>query len=275
MPNETLDELLGLTPEVSPGGRTKEAGGESLDEALEGYEKLSSMARADQDRFLLKKWKDSGEDPEHLKPLLTRYEPFIAKKTTEISRGATLVNPDATKLQVTAKVIEAFRTYDERHNTALNTHVQNRAQGALRTVIRSANMARIPEDSALQIGKIQRARAAHEEDFGVAPSYEELSRSTRIPVSKLKRIDKAQVRDMSSGGFEAPVIHTISARDREILPLLRERLSAEDKRVYDELYGSHVVGVPGTNDIAKKLGMSAPQVSQSKTRIAKLYKENT
>jgi hypothetical protein len=94
-------------------------------------------------------------------------------------------------------------------------------------------------------------------------------------VSKLKRIDKAQVRDMSSGGFEAPVIHTISARDREILPLLRERLSAEDKRVYDELYGSHVVGVPGTNDIAKKLGMSAPQVSQSKTRIAKLYKENT
>lgn len=247
-----------------------------LDEIDEVLEKVAmnelnvSKGRADRDRELHQQWLKSGKQPEALQPLLQRYQPFIDSKAKQLSGGA-LVNNEATKLHITSAVIKAFESYDPARGTALNTHVQNRAQGVLRKVIEAQNIARIPEEDALQIGKIDRAKARLEEDLGRAPTQQELAGDLGFSAKRLQRIQNRRVRDLSSGGFEVSVTEALPARDREILPLIRGQLSPQDQKVFDLFYNE---GVRKPGEISARLGMSGPDTSRAITRIINKYNEH-
>lgn len=253
---------------------------EDLNAALDAFEKEGALSRAEQDRHLHSTWINSGKDPEHLAPLLHRYKPFIDSKTRQLSGGA-LTNQEAVRGQVMNKVIEAFETYDPSRGTALNTHVQNRAQGALRSVIKSQNMARLPESDALQIGKIQRAGAQFEDDYGRPPEDAELARAVGMSATRLKNIRRRAVRDVSSGGTEVPLAQQSASRSIELMPMLRRRLATDHpnslmEKVFVETYGQHGerMGSPqSTGALARKFGVKDHEVSQAKTNLAKMMKE--
>jgi DNA-directed RNA polymerase specialized sigma subunit len=245
---------------------------EEIDDVLEEGAQKSASARAAEDRRLHQEWMASGKDPEKLQPLLRRYEPFIANKTRQLS-GAQQVHPEATRMHVTSAVVQAFETYDPNRGTALNTHVQNRSQGALRSVIKAQNIARIPEDDALQIGKYDRAKAKLEDELGAKPTHSQIATEMGISVNRLKRIEQRRIRDLSSGGFEVPVTQSTSPRDREILPLIREQLNPRDQQVFDEFYRNNSSGNVRPGQVAKKLNMPGYEVSRSISRINQKFEE--
>lgn len=233
-------------------------------------EKKGAEARGQRDLQLHREWIESGKKPEKLQPLLQRFEPFVNSKTRQLSGGA-LLNDDATRLHVVNAVVKAFETYDPTRGAGLNTHVQNRAMGVLRKVIKAQNIAAIPEEDALQIGKIDREKARLEEDLGRAPTHQELAGSLGMSTDRVKRIQNRRVRDLSSGGFEVSVTQATSARDREILPFVRDRLTPFDQKVFDLIYEK---GIRKPGDITRHLGVSPADTSRAITRIQNIYKEH-
>lgn len=165
--------------------------------------------------------------------------------------------------------LKAFETYDPK-KSALNTHVQNHLKGLLRELVNVQNMARIPEENALLIGKIDRAKGILEDDLGRPPTAQEIARHAGISVKALQRVQKQRVSDLSSGGSEVALTMNVSPRDREILPLLRGRLQPKDQKIFDLIYNDNI---QSTGELARKAGVSPSDVSSSKTRIANLYNE--
>jgi len=274
-----------LLPENPPiGGIRGRKEEHVIDEDLDALEQEQEKEAADtaaRDREMHARWVSSGHDPQHLEPLLRRYEPFIARKTMQLSGGA-LTNQSAVRQNVTNKVLDAFRTYDPNRGTALNTHVQNLAQGALRSVISSQNMARIPEKDALHIGKIDRAKAQYQEDYGELPTQEQLAQHMGISRKFLAQVEKRRIRDISSGGSEAPLAQQGADRAREVLPLLRNRLrntmpGSLEEKVFVSLYGEDGLsgGTPKrTGVLAKQFGVKDHNISRAKTELERMLKEH-
>lgn len=236
---------------------------------------------SERDKQMHRQWVESGYDPEHLVPLLRRYQPFIESKTRQLSSGA-LTNAAAVRQNVTNHVIEGFRTYDPSRGTVLNTHVQNRAKAALRSVIAAQNMSRIPEANALQIGKIDRARAQFEEDMGAPPSLKELADHMGMPLKKLQAIEKSRVRDISSGGSEIPLTQQGVDRSSEVRPLILRQIQRDlpgslEEKVFKAIYGEEGTGVGTpvrTSDLARKFGVADHYISRARTSIANRLKEH-
>ena len=246
-----LDELLNQVP----GPAEKEASDHDLD------------------RRLHREWIDSGKSPEKLQPLLRRFEPLIDQRTNQLAGGADKVNKEAIRLRVTQTTVQALESYDGSRGASPKTWVYGQSRAALRDVIRSQNMARIPESKALRIGDIQRAEAALGEEFGGNPPPELVAKEVGMSTAQVKRLKKQMVNDLSSGGFESSVVHTQSPRDREVLPIVRSRLSPQDARVFDAIYGGGSGKPPRTKELARKLNMSESEVARSKTRIISVYEE--
>lgn len=243
-----------------------------LDGLVDDLLTKEATTRRDHHIQLHRKWIDGGKNPEDLKPLLGAFQGHINNRTNELS-GGNLTNQDAVRLSVTKRAVEAFETYDPSRGVALNTHVQNHTIGALRDVIKSQNIGRIPEETALQIGKVDRERAIFEDEHGRPPTPEELAPRVGISLPMLKRLQRSRVSDLSSGGFEVSVVNAHSDRDRQNLPLIAMAIprGTTEHQVFTALYGEDGMGGSAvrTQDLSKKLGKSEHDIAKAKSSIAK------
>lgn len=218
-------------------------------------------------------WVAGGKSKDEVAPLLNVFEPIIARKVQEISKGAKMVNQTALQGQLTSMAVDAFHSWDPNHpsGATLHTHVVNNLRPGLRQVIKWQNVARIPEEDALQIGRVGRADAELGDQLGRAPTLGEIAREIGLSERQVKRVKKRQVADISSGAFEVDPLGVSAGRDAEILPLLREHLTPRQQQVFDEVYHPHNP-TTSTSVIAKKLGLKDWEVSEAKTDIANIWK---
>lgn len=239
------------------------------------FRQQQSITRKEREAALVDQWKTAPEHekPKHLQPLLQAYEPVFNRKVNEWSRGARAIQPAAFKAELQKHFINALETYDPAR-AALSTHVETRLQKAMRFVGRHQNLAYIPEGQARFIGPIQKARDELTEQFGRDPTHSEIADHLGMTPARVERISKSVKRDIPASLLVKDPTSQISSREREVLDLLQFNLSPDEKRVFDYLYGRN--GMPvvqSTNELAKKLGKSAPQVSRLKTSILNKYKQ--
>ena len=244
---------------------------DDLSDALEEAGPVLQQAQHPAHR-LHAEWVKSGKDPDKLSPLIDHFRPKIKQEAMRIAGGAKMVNQTAVEGQLMAHAVKAFETWDPNKGAALTTHVINNFKPARRFVIKAQNVARIPEADALQIGSIQRATAQLSDQHGRAPTLGELAAETGLTERQVKRIQRRQVADVPTGAFEVDAVGNMTARDLEIQPLLRDQLPPRDQKVFDLIYPSDGASLQHTGQIAKKLGMKDYQVSESKSRIADLWK---
>lgn len=231
----------------------------------------SENARSAKELAYWRTWNANGRKPEHLEPLLKLYDPFIGRKTVEISRGAAQVTPEAARGSVTKHVIRGFESYDPTRGAALMTHVYTSAQKSLRDVRSWQNIAYIPEGKVQRIGDIQRAVASIEEEGGVVSDHavsEWITQQQLKPLTpkQIKNIRSRQIKDVRASAFESDPIPALTSRQREVLPLLGPTLSPKAKAVFDLCY-HETNPVTGTNELARRLGTSPSDISRRKAEI--------
>lgn len=231
-------------------------------------------AKQQQELQHLHTWRESGHDPEHLRPLLQSYQPILDQRLKQWKAPA--VPEPAFRAELQSHFINALKTYDPTKGAGLRTHVENRIQKAKRFNAKYQNVARIPEAKAMQIGKIDAAKRELNEQFGRDPTHLEIA--THIGDPKLKekhitQIENARMRDVPASAFEDDPTELQHMRSREVLSLLPYDLTHDERTVFNHLYGleGHEQ-IQSTNDLAKKLGKSPSQISRHRTAIFDKYK---
>ena len=126
----------------------------------------------------------------------------------------------------------------------------------------------------MHIGKIQKAHNELSEQFGRAPTHDEIGDHIGMTPKQVAKIQKAQRRDIPASMFESDPHEQALQRDDEVLSLLPFNLSQEERAVFNHIYGRE--GHPqiqSTNDLAKKLGKSPSQISRLRTSIMQKYQQ--
>jgi DNA-directed RNA polymerase specialized sigma subunit len=218
-------------------------------------------------------WRESGHDPEHLRPLLQTYQPILDQRLKQWKAPA--VPDDAFRSELQTHFVNALKSYDPTKGAGLRTHVENRIQKAKRFNARYQNVARIPEAKAMQIGKIDSAKRELQEQFGRDPTHDEIAGHIGDPKllpKHVMQIENARMRDVPASAFEDDPTELHQMRSREVLSLLPHELTEDEHTVFRHLYGldGHDQ-MTSTNELAKRLGKSPSQVSRLRTSILNKY----
>src|ERR1019366_2310108 len=149
-----------------------------------------------------------------------------------------------------------------------NTHVQHRIQKAKRFMVQYQNTAYIPEPQAYQIGNITRAQDALSEDLGRTPTAQEIADHIHMPVKKLVQIQRSIRKDILGSSLETDPVPHLGPREQEVLALLPQVLTPDEKAVFDLIYATDVSKrVTSTSGIAKNVGKNPSQISRIKSSI--------
>ena len=229
---------------------------------------LADKRQKEMDQLQL--WKQT-QDPMHLQPLLKSFEPIIAQKVRQYK--APSVNEAAFRGELQKHLIGAFETFDPSRGAQLATHVENRLKKAQRFNAKFQNVAYIPEGQASHIGKINRATNELTEQFGRAPTFDEIGDHIGLSPKMVQKVVGSQRKDVRASTFETDPTEVAMHRDQEVLDLLPYNLTPNEKSVFNHIFGREgAMKTDSTNVIAQRLGMHPSQVSRLRAAILKKYR---
>ena len=249
---------------------------EHVDEKPEHASAWEPGDRRDKDFQLWKTWKDGGEKPEDLRPLLAALKGTIFK-AVNVYKGQNLRNiPDsALEIEFYTQALAALRTYTPGKGAAVHTWVTNYLKKGHRFVLEHQNIGRIPETRGWK--KIKSFKSAEEElrdKYGRPASDDELAGFLGWKVAEVVRMSSELRKDLRAHNFEddmqvATRSEDVSSREREVLRMLRHELSEDERKVYD-LIVTKDISIPSV--LAKKTGFPLYKVSRLKAAIARKAK---
>lgn len=233
--------------------------------------RVPASAKGRRELMMWKKWKDGGERPEDMEPLLASLQPLINKRLSQFS--GVPIQRETLRAEANNKVISSLRTFDPRMSQ-MNTYLTHALKGMRRYVVQHQNMTRIVEDRATKIGEYNRTKATLVEELGREPTAMEIADKMMVPVTTVTRLQMEYREDLlASGASEDPFINE-TPRSREVLRLIIYELTPTEMQVYEYLVGyggKPKITKPG--EIAKQLGWSGSKVSQVKNSIAEKMKK--
>lgn len=237
-------------------------------------EYLSEKTKESSDEKDFSAWKTWKEDPtpQNFQPLMGRFDGLMAQKQRVWK--APRVNEAGFKREMMGHALAAFKTFDPSFGVPLRKHVEKRLEKSKRYNVQNQNLAYIPEQKALLIGKIDTAKSELHEELGREPTHTEIGSRIGKSGKVVKEIQGLRRNDVASAAFETDPVSILSPRHDQVVSLLRPALKGDEQHVFDYMYGLN--GKPrivSTGDIATKMGKSPSQVSRLKKRVEAKYKE--
>jgi DNA-directed RNA polymerase specialized sigma subunit len=245
------------------------------------YNTVTPISSYDKDRELQmwQDWKNSGEDPTKLEPIMSSMRGII-KKTVHTYSAAD-IDSKFVEAEAEKHFIDGLKSYDPNSGAKLSTHLINRQKRTGRFVKNHQNFARVVENRAANWSEYQESRKFLTEKKGRDPSREELSRemSDRLKSKGVKkwRISAAEAgrymaedrRDLVQTGLDQDSFVTMPTQDRLVLKMVEEELTPEEKAVYERLLGLNGAPKQGPGEIARALKIHPSKVSRISTSISK------
>ena len=235
--------------------------------------------KREQELRMWKEWKDAGEPPEKLKPLLDSFRPVL-KKQVNVYKGMVPIPPSVLEAEFKTHMVDGFSTYDPKYGTQLNTHVQNRMKKGRRFVVKYQNVGGIPEQRAYTITECETAKAERENATGREPSALELSDKLKWNVREVERME-AERRHMAvpTSAFKGPEgqpfdpSFQMPSREMELVRLMPAMLPPEQRTVFEYTFGLGGKPTLRPGEIAKKTGMNASKVSRIRKQLTAKMQE--
>jgi DNA-directed RNA polymerase specialized sigma subunit len=240
-----------------------------LDSVLDQKKQLNA-ARRDKEHAHWQTWKQGGQQPEHLEPLLDSFHPLIAQKTREWKPP--MVPESAFQAELQKNLIRAFETYNPQ-KAALTTHVHNYMQKGMRFGNQYRDISYNPEGNTKHIGAIQKAHNQLSDELGTAPTADQIADHIGMPVRMVAKVQGSIRKHAPGSSWESDPHPHINPREQEVLSMLDLELThPEHKEVFDFIYGLN--GKPriqSTSAIAQKMGKHQSHVSRIRTVIEEKF----
>ena len=217
-------------------------------------------------------WKESGEKPEKLQPLLQSINPMLQQSVNKFA-PANVYRP-ALEAKANTVVIQSLRKYDPT-KAQLNTHLTLNLKSLQRWTMQHQNFSRAPEGRTKLIGPYNAAYQELNDLYGREPTVQELADRMKLSAKAVSKLQGEIRADLIASNSEDPFLDEPTVH-REVLELLHTALSPEELQVWELWYGyGGKPRVKKGGDIAKKLGWSDSKVSQVKKKIMEKYKTYT
>jgi RNA polymerase sigma factor (sigma-70 family) len=219
-----------------------------------------------QELHMWRKWKDSGETPEDMEPLLDSLQPLVNKRIRQFQ--GVPIQREVLRAEANRKVIGGLRRFDP-EKAQMHTFLTHELKGVRRYVQHHQNLSRIVEERANKIGDYQRSYSTLADQFDREPTAHELADHMKVSVKTVTRLQGELRQDLlASGAMEDPFVDE-TPRSREVLKLIPYELTPTEMQVFEYLTGYG--GKPkltSTGEIARRLGWSDSKVSQVKNSIS-------
>lgn len=235
---------------------------------LEGAELRSRQAK---ELALWQTWKDGGQNPRDLRPLLKSFAPLIKMKTNVYKGKVKLIPDSAIEAEFQLRFVDALRSYDPSKGS-LGTYVYRYLDKAKRFIVENQNIGRIPENRVYKIKKYTTARDELAEDMGTEPTVAQVAKKLKWSNAEAERMDSELRGDLVSQGFEEDPYSITPSKSEEVLRLFKYELEGDDKAVYEYLTGYGKPHITSTGEIAKRLKLEDYQVSRIKQGLQKRLK---
>lgn len=175
------------------------------------------------------------------------------------------------ELEARRQAVLALKDWRPGMGTKPSSFVGTRVRQRLfRYVGENQNTARIPEAQIRQIRPLQSAISDLTDRYGREPSTHELADHMGLPVTHVTRLRKSLRADLLSTaqGLDELEDHRHDP-DFERAMMGYYHLSEQEKVVFDYLLGAHGQQRLKPSQVAQKLGLSPPRISQIRKSIAK------
>lgn len=224
------------------------------------------MAKSKEEEVeMWKTWKANPTN-ENLKPLMKSLSPLIDHHVNKMHGN---LPKSALRAQMVKLTINALDKYDP-DKAQLNTYLYGTAGQKLhRYVYTYQNLGSIPEPRIIQIGTYKRVRSNLEAELGRDPTYEEIADEMKVDVKQLRLLDKELRSDLVQDLNYSNVLDEGSDDVDDAIAMVHAELIGTEREVLEYLYGLNGKPQLSNSEIARKLNISQPMVTQIKAKIAR------
>lgn len=224
------------------------------------------------------KWKESNEDPQHLRPLQNSFNGLINQQVNKYKNLEAIPRP---LLQARAEdlFLKSLRTYNP-DKGALSTHVSYNIRQIDRYVKTYQNAGRVQETRAGNFGEFLTSTAALRDELGRDPTAEELSMHMTTLIGKpispreAQRYMKENRKDINEGSWNDDSLSRVPSASALILRLVHRQLTPEQQAVFERLYGMNGARRMRPSEIAVELRVHPSKVSRTRGQIEEILKKN-
>lgn len=227
-----------------------------------------SRVTKEEELELWRKWKQGGEKPKDLEPLIHSFGSIINHKAGTYKGRVRMIPDAAIQAEYTLQFVSALRSYNPDKGT-LGTYVYSHLDKAKRFIGENQNIGRIPENRIYKIKEFMKARDELSDQHGLPPSLADLTKHLKWSKGEVDRMDAELRNDLMSQGFEEDPFAITPSKSEEIVKLFKYELAGDERVVYEYLTGFGRPKVSSTGEIATKMKIPAYQVSRYKDSINK------
>ena len=215
-------------------------------------------------------WNDNGRKAEHLKPLYDSFKPLLQREANKF-RGVEI--PKSTiNAEMRKQFVNAVKSYNPTHakQAQLSSWITNNLRKSSRFIKTYQNLGRIPEG---QISKIREFKLAKETLFntlGFEPDSKAIADHLKWPQKRVAQLQKELREDLPVSGYAGgDPAQMLSSKEIEAVRLLQfdNRLSAEDRTVYEYTYGLNGKPRLQPGQIAKKTNLHPSKISRIRGKL--------
>lgn len=265
-PDSTADvfDAEDLADESETLVREEGAVGDAPKFTVEETERAQALISRKADELeLWRKWKDGGQKPADVAPLLKSFRPMIQHHLGKYKGRVKLIPDSVLEAEYNIQFVNALKTYDPKLG-ALGTYVFRYLEKAKRFIGENQNVGRIPENRIYKIKEFQKARDSLADDLGRLPDQKDLAKRLKWSVAEVARMESEQRKDLLAEAFAHDPYEWVPSRAEEALRLFKYELAGNERVVYEYLTGYGRPRLASTGDIAKHMGLQDYQVSRIK-----------
>lgn len=220
-----------------------------------------------------KAWKERPTD-DNLSSLLSAAEPTIQSGIKSYGGG----NP-ALKSRAKLLAIDAFKSYDPKKGTKLNTHLMTNLQPLMRHSREYSAVTRVPERVAIDLYKLHQEHQAFKDTYSRDPSDQEIADRTGMSAKRINHIRKFRNPDMpesmlqdDEGGIMMPGVNRPDPT-KIWIEYVHHDLGPIDQKILEWRTGHGNKPVLENQEIARRLNLTPGAVSQRAQKIAQKLAE--
>jgi len=220
------------------------------------------------------KWKQGGEKPEDLRPLLAGFRGMIRGKANFWASRADMP-PEAVHAEFNRQFVSALQTYNPNKGANVGTWVTNRLKKAQRWVTEHQDPTRTQETRYYQMGRWDNSFATLSDQLNRDPTTREMAEHLGWSEPEAGRMEREKRKALYSSRFEGydPTQIMPSAAGERLKFARYELHDPTELAVYDYTIGAYGKEQLRPNQIAKKLRISPSKVTRIRQKIARILEE--